>query len=225
MAINVIVSSTDGPSVVTAVPDGGALKIAPGMMVRVEVQDPDGSAPFFVDPADLEASTSGGDATVDLPDGQTIVLLGYGETLLEQALGEGLAEGLSSGVPGSDSQAFGAQISIDYHGDGLEASRVNLYFDKHEGLDVDALFVALETELGLRPATESGAPAITGMNVVEQPLDLSDLLLASAGTVMVNEPGFGTALVEAPVFADVAGLWGAEEESLAVNDNDFMINA
>ncbi len=213
---------------VTAVPNGGALEIAPGMMVRVEVRDADGSAPFFVDPADLEASTLNGDATVDLPDGQTIVLLGYGETLLEQTLSEGLAPGTgqgSSGDFGTESQAFGSQISIDYHGEGLEASRVNLFFDKHEGLDVDALFVALETELGLRPATEAGAPNITGMNVVEQPLDLSDLLLESAGTVMANEPGPGPVGGEIAVFSEMAGLWGAEEETLAVNDNDFMINA
>ena len=41
---------------VTSVPNGGALEIAPGMAVRVEVYDIDGPDPIFVDPADLDPS-------------------------------------------------------------------------------------------------------------------------------------------------------------------------
>lgn len=215
---------------VTSVPNGGALEIAPGVTVRVEVFDLDGPTASFVDPASLEATVSAGDATLILPDGQSIVLLAYGETLLERALGEGLDEGhsvasASQEVQSVAAQAFAAQVSIDYLGDGLDVSRVNLLFDKQEGLDVEALFVALETELGLRSPGDNPGPSITGMTVVEQPLDLSDLLLESTGAATVDQAAPDTVIGGTPNYHDMASLLAPDEEALAVNDNDFMINA
>lgn len=225
MAVNVIVSSAEGPGIVTSVPDGGALHVAPGMTVRVELVDTELDLTAFVEPGELDTTMSNGDATLTLPDGQTVVLTGYGEALMEQALGAGLSDTAPAGQIFEQDQILGPKVSIDYQGEGLEVSRVDLFFDKHEGLDVDALFAALETELGLRPPADDGAPNITGMNVIEQPLDLSDLLVESSGTLSVAEASGGKVIGTAPAFADMASLWGGEEEGLAVNDNDVMISA
>ena len=221
MAVNVILSSTDAPGVVSSVRDGGTLEVPAGMTARIDVPDVDG----LTDPADLDIAVSGANVTVTLDDGQSITLLGYNETLLEQAMSAGLAADTLGAQGIGDDQILGNRLSIDYSGEGTASSRVDLYFDKQDGLDVDALFAALETELGLRDAAEHGGPNITGMNVVDQPLDLSDVLLQGSGTLTVAEAPVGAAIVGPPAFADMASLWGTEEDTMAVNDNDVFINA
>lgn len=228
MAVNVILSSTDAPGVVSRVPDGGAVDVPPGTTVRIDVPEAHGVAPGLVDPTDLDISVSDGNVTVALPDGQSVTLLGYNETVLEQAMGTGLPSSalLEPAVEWiDDAQVLGNRLSIDYSGEGTASSRVDLYFDKQDGLDVDALFAALEAELGLRDPAEHGGPNITGMNVIDQPLDLSDLLLQGSGTITVNETAAGPVIGETPAFADMASLWGTEEDTMAVNDNDVFINA
>ena len=206
---------------VTTVETGQAVQVPAGMTVRIEVLDPVTAQPTFASPTELPTETLGGDVTVSLPDGQMLRLAGYGETLLEQALGAGVIAPEADGT----GQVLGPKVSIDYLEEDTGVSRVDLYFDKQDGLDVDALFAALEIELGLRPPSHDDAPNITGMNVVEQPLDLSDLLLQASAPLTSSEASGGLAIGETTAYGDMASLWRGEDEALAVNDNDVLITA
>ena len=237
---------TAGPitaGLVTVVEDGAAIDVPAGASVRVEFVESEGGPSSFVPLTDLAAVVDDQDVLVKMPDGQSIVLREFAETFVEQALGTGLTaadQAPTSSAPEGPSQGLGPRISIDYVGDDTMASRVDLYFDKASegsdgGVELSALFAALEAELGLSPQpdntghlvgdTTAGGPAIVGMNVIDQPLDLSDVLLQTSGTPTVSEIEGAADLSGGVFFAELATLWGSDDDSPAMNDNDVLINA
>jgi len=249
LAVNLILSSVSAPGLVTSVADGGAVPVEPGTEVRLSLGGEADTALRIADLTEMELGLSGEDVVVRTPDGQAITLLGYAESLAEQALVLGMTgrqiegdadddtpaagpDGLSAGmvVEGWDQPLLpetgtllGQKVMIDYlgQGDGPDLSRVELYFDRAGDVSVEALFAALEVELGLKDRPQDGTPRIASVAVLDEPLVLADLVGDAPGGSHAATAGFGAL----PALAEALGFLGGEEEALAVNDNSFIINA
>lgn len=120
---------------------------------------------------------------------------------------------------------LGARLSIDYVAAGEDATRVELYFDRDEGLDIDSLVAAVENQLGLRPGEELSGPAIAAIATIDPPLDLGDLLSDYGQVPIDGEAADGEAAAPigpagATLSEDMLSFWLFAEDPIAHNDND-----